>query len=76
MPAAATIPTGPGFTTFMNPRPTPPSIAVHALNATTGEPLWHSRVGPITNAPITYELDGLQYVVVASGGTVFSFVLN
>ena len=30
----------------------------------------------VTNAPITYELDGFQYVVVASGGTVFAFVLN
>lgn len=52
------------------------SGGLEALDATTGEPLWHSRIGTITNAPITYELDGLQYVVAASGGTVFTFVLN
>jgi alcohol dehydrogenase (cytochrome c) len=52
------------------------SGGLEALDATTGEPLWHSRIGTITNAPITYELDGLQYVVAASGNTVFSFVLN
>lgn len=31
-----------------------------AYNATTGAPLWNSRVGGITNGPITYELDGKQ----------------
>jgi alcohol dehydrogenase (cytochrome c) len=50
---------------------------IEALDARTGEPLWHSRLGaPVTNAPITYVLDGLQYVTVAASGTVFSFVLN
>ena len=53
------------------------SGGLEALNATTGEPLWHARLaGPITNAPITYELDGLQYVTVAAGTMVVSFVLN
>jgi alcohol dehydrogenase (cytochrome c) len=48
-----------------------------ALDATNGHPLWHSRLGaPLTNAPITYEIDGLQYVTVAAGANVFSFVLN
>ena len=48
-----------------------------ALNATTGDALWHSRLlSPISNAPITYELDGLQYVTVAAGTMVVSFVLN
>jgi alcohol dehydrogenase (cytochrome c) len=52
------------------------SGGLQALNATTGAPLWHSRIGTVTNAPITYELDGLQRVVVASGSNVFSFVMN
>ena len=52
------------------------SGGLEALDARTGEPLWHSRIGPITNAPITFELDGFQYVVAASGGNVFSFVMN
>ena len=29
------------------------SGGLEALDARTGEPLWHSRIGPITNAPIT-----------------------
>jgi alcohol dehydrogenase (cytochrome c) len=52
------------------------SGGLEALNATTGAPLWHSRIGTITNGPITYEVDGLQYVTAASGNSVFSFVLN
>ncbi|MEO7273240.1 MAG: acido-empty-quinoprotein group A [Vicinamibacterales bacterium] len=52
------------------------SGGLQALNATTGAPLWHSRIGTITNAPITYELDGEQHVVVASGNNVFDYVLN
>ena len=52
------------------------SGGLEALNASTGDALWHSRIGQVTNAPITFELDGFQYVVAASGGTVFAFVLN
>lgn len=52
------------------------SGGLQALNAATGEPLWHSRIGNVTNGPITYELDGLQYVVVAVGDQLVSFVLN
>ena len=47
-----------------------------AYNATTGEPLWNSRVGGITNGPITYELDGKQYVIAGAGNRLVAFVLN
>ena len=48
-----------------------------ALDATTGDVLWASRLGSaVTNGPITYELDGLQYVVVAAGNSLATFVLN
>ena len=48
-----------------------------ALNATTGEPLWHANLGAgVGNGPITYQLDGLQYVVVAAGDALWSFVMN
>ena len=48
-----------------------------ALNATTGEPLWRAGVRTaVSNGPITYTLDGLQYVVVAAGDTLWSFVMN
>src|SRR4030095_4612662 len=43
---------------------------IGAYNATTGAPLWNSRIGGVTNGPITYELDGKQYVVAAGGGPV------
>jgi alcohol dehydrogenase (cytochrome c) len=48
-----------------------------ALNATTGDPLWHASVGSsVTNAPITYELDGVQYVVIAANDLLFGFRMN
>ena len=50
---------------------------IGAYNATTGEPLWNSRIGnSVTNGPITYELDGLQYVVAGAGARLVAFVLN
>ena len=52
------------------------SGGLEALNATTGEALWHARIGTVTNAPITYELDGEQHIVVASGNNVVAFVMN
>jgi alcohol dehydrogenase (cytochrome c) len=48
-----------------------------ALNATTGEPLWHARLGSaVANGAITYELDGKQYLVVGAGDKVYAFVMN
>jgi alcohol dehydrogenase (cytochrome c) len=51
---------------------------IGAYNATTGEPLWNARLGSgsVTNGPITYELDGQQYVIAAAGSRTFAFVLN
>jgi alcohol dehydrogenase (cytochrome c) len=47
-----------------------------ALNATTGEALWHAGLGGgVSNGPISYELDGTQYLVVASGDTIYSFAM-
>jgi alcohol dehydrogenase (cytochrome c) len=48
-----------------------------ALDATTGQALWHSILNTsISNGPITYELDGRQYVVAAAGDTLWTFVMN
>jgi alcohol dehydrogenase (cytochrome c) len=53
-----------------------PQSNLVALNATTGEPLWHVNLGAgMTNAPISYELDGTQYVVVGAGDLVFAFAM-
>jgi alcohol dehydrogenase (cytochrome c) len=46
-----------------------------ALNATTGEALWQARLNAgVTNGPITYELDGSQYVIVAAGDMIWAFI--
>ncbi len=46
-----------------------------AHDPATGKPLWHTRIGSISNAPQTYMIDGRQYVLVAVGDTIYSFVL-
>jgi alcohol dehydrogenase (cytochrome c) len=46
-----------------------------AFDATNGKPLWHSRIGDISNAPETYMIDGKQYVLVAVSDTIFAFTL-
>ena len=38
--------------------------------------LWDSRIGGVTNGPITYELDGRQYVIAGAGARLAAFVLN
>jgi alcohol dehydrogenase (cytochrome c) len=54
-----------------------PSNNLVALNATTGEPLWHANLGsPVSNGAITYELDGHQYLVVGAGDKLYTFVMN
>lgn len=47
-----------------------------ALNTSNGKTLWHAGTGaPMQTSPITYELDGRQYVVSGSGGVMFAWVL-
>ncbi len=46
-----------------------------AYDAKTGEPLWHSRIGTVSNAPITYELDGRQYLLVAARDMLYAFAI-
>ncbi|SEC08872.1 alcohol dehydrogenase (cytochrome c) [Terriglobus roseus] len=47
------------------------------FNAATGDVLWHAGMGgAVSNGPITFMLDGLQYVVASSGDTLYSFVLK
>jgi alcohol dehydrogenase (cytochrome c) len=53
-----------------------PSNNFVALDPATGDPLWHANLGAaVSNGPISYELDGMQYVVVGAGDAVFGFVL-
>ena len=46
-----------------------------AFDATNGKPLWHSRIGNISNAPQTYSIDGRQHVLVAVGDTLYAFAM-
>lgn len=47
-----------------------------ALDAKTGKNLWHFNIGETLSAsPITYSVDGKQYVAIASASAVFSFGL-
>ena len=47
-----------------------------AVDARTGETLWHFNTGQEWRAsPMTYLVDGRQHVAIASGGNILSFVL-
>jgi alcohol dehydrogenase (cytochrome c) len=46
-----------------------------AFDANNGKPLWHSRIGNISNAPETYSIDGKQQVLVAVGDTLYAFAM-
>jgi alcohol dehydrogenase (cytochrome c) len=46
-----------------------------AHDVVTGKPLWHTHIGGVTNAPQTYMLDGHQYLIAATGDSVWCFVL-
>jgi glucose dehydrogenase len=54
-----------------------PSQDLVALNATTGAALWHARLNAgVSNGPISYELDGRQFIIVGAGDTLWAFVKN
>jgi len=47
-----------------------------AFDAATGKNLWHFQTGsPIFAAPMSYELDGKQYIVIPAGSVLFAFGL-
>jgi alcohol dehydrogenase (cytochrome c) len=50
--------------------------SLEAVEARTGRALWHFNTGQTMHAsPMTYMVDGVQYVAVAAGSDVFSFSL-
>ena len=49
----------------------------YALDAVSGDQLWYMNVGQrVHSAPITYAVDGQQYVTIAAGNVVFTFGLR
>jgi len=49
--------------------------SVLALRTSDGATLWHSGIGRVGNSPVTYELDGRQYLVVGGGSALYAFAL-
>jgi alcohol dehydrogenase (cytochrome c) len=49
---------------------------VSVLDAKTGRSLWHYNTGDlITASPLTYSVDGRQYLAIASGTNILTFGL-
>jgi alcohol dehydrogenase (cytochrome c) len=49
----------------------------YAFDAKTGAVLWKAMIGgQIANGPVTYAVDGRQYVSVAGGNAMFTFALR
>ena len=46
-----------------------------AYDPANGKILWHTRLGNVSNAPETYVLDGHQYILIATGDSLFAFTL-
>ncbi len=47
-----------------------------ALDARTGKPLWHFNTGTrMTSSPMSYSVNGKQYVAVSASGMLYSFAL-
>jgi alcohol dehydrogenase (cytochrome c) len=49
---------------------------VMALDARSGKEMWHFNTGnALASSPITYAIDGRQYITMPSGGAVLTFAL-
>jgi alcohol dehydrogenase (cytochrome c) len=46
-----------------------------AFDADSGDLLWHTRIGNMSNGPQTYLVDGRQYLLVAVGERLYAFVI-
>lgn len=50
--------------------------SLEVVDAVTGRALWHFNTGQSMYAsPMTYEVNGVQYVAIAAGSNIFTFVL-
>ena len=53
-----------------------PSGNLIAWNPENGKQLWHFKLpANVSNGPMTYELDGRQYVIVGAGESLYAFAL-
>jgi alcohol dehydrogenase (cytochrome c) len=49
---------------------------VIAFRTSDGATLWHKTIGRVQNAPIAYELNGKEYVVVGGGSSLYAYSLK
>jgi alcohol dehydrogenase (cytochrome c) len=69
--AAGTMTTASGLVFFGDT-----AESFEAVDAKTGKPLWHFNTGQFLHAsPMSYAVNGKQYVAIAAGSDVFSFAL-
>jgi alcohol dehydrogenase (cytochrome c) len=45
------------------------------VRASDGKTVWHEAIGRMGGAPVTYERDGKQYLLVTGGNALFSYAL-
>ena len=47
-----------------------------AFDAANGKQLWHARLtAAVSNGPISYEMEGRQYIIVGAGDQLFAFTM-
>jgi alcohol dehydrogenase (cytochrome c) len=51
------------------------AMSAMALRSSDGTTLWHAGIGRVNNGPITYELDGRQYVLFGGGSVLYAWAL-
>jgi alcohol dehydrogenase (cytochrome c) len=51
------------------------SVNLIAIRSSDGSTLWHENIGRVQGAPITYLLDGKQYLVVSGGSSLYAYAL-
>ena len=53
-----------------------PSANFIAFDPESGKPIWHAGLtSSVSNGPMTYELDGRQYLVVGAGDILYAFTV-
>jgi alcohol dehydrogenase (cytochrome c) len=46
-----------------------------ALRTSDGTTLWHASIGKVGTPPVTYELDGRQYMLIGGGSALYAWAL-
>jgi alcohol dehydrogenase (cytochrome c) len=46
-----------------------------ALRTSDGATLWHAGIGKVGTPPVTYELDGRQYMLIGGGSALYAWAL-